>query len=87
VLMQYYVYIIQSLADGSFYIGFTTNITERLREHNQGFSRYTSKKRPWKLVYSETFATKTEALKRERFLKSQRNREFYLRLIASHTVS
>ena len=80
---MFWVYIIQSLKDDSFYIGYSGNIKQRLEYHNKGLSRHTKNKRPWKLVYSETFKTKTEALKRERFLKKQKNRDFYNRLIQS----
>ncbi len=79
--MDYYVYILQSCVDHSYYIGYTYNIDQRLFDHNAGKSRYTSKKIPWKLVYSETFSSKKDALLRERFLKKQRNRSFYVRLI------
>jgi len=77
----FYVYILQSQIDNSFYIGYTTNLDRRLKEHNSGKSRYTAKKIPWILVYSEKSADKTAAINRERFLKKQRNREFYCRLI------
>ena len=80
---MYYVYIIQSKKDSSFYIGFTGNLQRRLEEHNQGKSRYTRTKLPWALVYSEKFDSKSEALKRERFLKNQKNKEFYKKLIRS----
>ena len=79
--MEYWVYIIQSDFDQSFYIGFTSNIEQRLSYHNSGKSRYTSRKMPWKLVYSEKYQTRSEAIKREKFLKKQRNRNFYKRLI------
>jgi putative endonuclease len=79
--MEFYVYILRSKLDGSYYIGYTTDMGRRLDEHNNGLSRYTSKKIPWELVYTEQFQKKSEALKRERFLKSQRNRSFYERLI------
>ncbi len=82
--MKYYVYIIQSQKDNSFYIGYTSNIEKRLYEHNHGSTRYTSGLRPWKLVYKEEFLTKTEALKREKFLKKQRNRKFYETLIGKN---
>jgi|WetSurMetagenome_2_1015567.scaffolds.fasta_scaffold1258645_1 putative endonuclease len=78
---KYFVYILQSLSDESFYIGFTTHVERRLDEHNNGLSRYTSGKIPWKIVYCEEYNTRQKALKREKFLKSQRNREFYKRLI------
>ena len=79
--MKFIVYIIQSENDGSFYIGFTSDIEQRLSYHNSGKSRYTSRKMPWHLVYTETYSTRSEAMRRERFLKKQRNREFYERLI------
>ena len=79
--MVYFVYILQSEADNTYYIGYTTDLERRLEEHNSGLTRYTSKKRPWTLVYVEEFENKTDALKRERFLKKQKNRSFYKRLI------
>ena len=78
---MYYTYILQSEKDQSFYIGYTSNLEHRLYEHNEGFSRYTKHKRPWKIVYFEKFEEKSEAIKRERFLKKQKNRAFYNRLI------
>jgi putative endonuclease len=79
-LKHFYVYIIQSELDNSFYKGFTTNYLNRLDEHNLGFSDYTSRKRPWKLVYVEEFPSKTEALKKEIRLKKQ-NTKYILWLI------
>lgn len=63
--MPNYVYIIQSLADKSYYKGFTENPILRIQRHNNGESTYTSAKCPWVLVYVEIFETKKEALKRE----------------------
>jgi putative endonuclease len=80
---MFYVYILQSGVDESFYIGFTENLERRVNQHNNGESSYTSRKIPWKLVYSEEFSTKTDAIKRERFLKAQKNKVFYQRLIDS----
>ena len=80
---MYYVYIIQSQLDNSFYIGFSENVDARLREHNVGRTNYTSKKRRWILVYVEEYENKTDALRRELFLKRQKNKSFYQRLIES----
>jgi putative endonuclease len=79
----YCVYILQSLYDGSYYIGFSTDVDRRLDEHNSGNSKYTRTKVPWKVVYTEEHESKMKALKREKFLKAQRNREFYQRLVNS----
>jgi len=78
---MFYVYLLQSDVDSTFYVGFTENLEQRLKQHNNGESKYTSRKIPWKLVYFENFETKSEALKRELFLKKQRNKEFYQRLV------
>ena len=83
--MSYYVYILQSAKDSSYYIGYTSNIIRRLSEHNSGKTRYTSKKRPWEIVYFEDFTSKSDAIKREKFLKQQRNRQFYQQLIDDKT--
>ncbi len=79
--MEYVVYILRSEIVDRFYIGYTSNIGRRLEEHNSNQSKYTKNKGTWKLVYTEFFSSKSDAIKRERFLKAQRNREFYLRLI------
>jgi len=78
---MFYVYILQSKKDSSFYIGQTEDLEKRLNFHNQGLSKYTRRKIPWYIVYFEEYKTRTEALKRERFLKKQRNRDFYKSLI------
>jgi putative endonuclease len=80
--MKYYVYILQSLKDDSFYIGYTKDVNKRLLKHNNAKTGYTSKKFPWKVVYSESFNEKADAIKRERFLKNQKNRDFIKRLFS-----
>ncbi len=67
--MSYFVYIIQSEKDHTYYKGFTQNIEKRMFEHNNGLSRYTSLKMPWKLVFIQEFQTKREALIREKQIK------------------
>ena len=67
--MPYYVYVMQSLRDQTFYKGFTENYLERIADHNAGLSQYTSRKVPWKLIYVEEHATKRSALIREKGLK------------------
>ena len=68
-IMEYFVYIIYSPKHDKYYKGFTTNPKARLQRHNEGFSRYTSNFRPWKLVYLEKCIDKKSALIRERKLK------------------
>ena len=74
--MLYYVYILKSLKDNSFYIGQTQNLEERLQRHNKGRSRFTCGKNPWAIVYSEEFSTREEAMKREAEIKNKKSREY-----------
>lgn len=68
--MEYFVYILQC-ADGSLYTGWTTELGRRVGMHNSGkASKYTRSKLPVRLVYYEAVADKSEALKRERAIKS-----------------
>ena len=67
--MAYFVYIIQSEVDNTYYKGFTENPDQRVWQHNNGESRYTSNKTPWRLVYLEECETKREALIREKQIK------------------
>ena len=80
---MFYVYLIQSEVDASFYIGYTSNLELRIKQHKNGESTYSRRKKPWKLVYSEELENKTSALKREKFLKKQKNKDFYYQLIKS----
>ena len=70
---MYFVYVLQSAKDKSYYIGYTSNIEERLWEHNEGRTGYTKLKRPWNLVHQEVFSTRKEAMQREKYLKSLKN--------------
>ncbi|MEM9142246.1 MAG: GIY-YIG nuclease family protein [Bacteroidota bacterium] len=78
---MFIVYILQSNLDDSYYIGQTENLEQRLKYHNDGKSRYTKRKVPWKVVYFEEYKTRKKAISRERFLKKQKNRSFYEKLI------
>ena len=80
---MFYLYILQSEKDNSFYIGYSQNVEQRLEKHNSSKSGYTSTKKPWKIVYTETFETKTEAIKRESEIKRMKSRKYILDLIES----
>ncbi|MFN8208977.1 MAG: GIY-YIG nuclease family protein [Bacteroidales bacterium] len=73
---MYFVYVLKSEVDGSFYKGYTKNLEVRIKEHNSGKSSYTARKIPWKLVYFEQVDTLTEAIARERYFKTGAGRRF-----------
>lgn len=68
--MFYLVYVLQSQKDRNFYIGFTTNIKNRVKDHNNGRNISTRNRKPLKLIYFEGYLNKKDALGREKFLKS-----------------
>lgn len=68
--MHFYIYVLFSLKDGKFYIGFTTNLKDRLSRHARGEVRSTASRRPLKLIYYEYFVNEEDAKAREIFLKS-----------------
>ena len=67
--MAYYVYILKSEVDGTYYKGYTEDYIQRINDHNAGLSTYTAHKVHWQLIYVEEHPTKTEALIREKKLK------------------
>ena len=67
--MSFYVYILVSELDGTYYKGYSTDPLQRLHQHNAGETVSTRFVRPWKLVYVELMESKTAALRREKNLK------------------
>jgi putative endonuclease len=79
----FFVYIIQSKKDGSFYIGQCIDLDYRLSKHNDGFSKYSSTKRPWKLVYFESYPSRSQAIIRENEIKAKKSRRYLEYLIGN----
>jgi putative endonuclease len=68
---MYYVYLIESLTTrGERYVGMTSDLKQRLQEHNEGKSSHTSKFKPWKLSCYVAFSDRSKAEDFERYLKS-----------------
>ncbi|MFH0907814.1 MAG: GIY-YIG nuclease family protein [bacterium] len=81
-------YVLRSLKSGRLYKGQTQDIEQRVRQHNTGKTRSTKAGRPWRLVYSETYAAREQAIERERYFKSLKGgRELKKILAASLTVN
>ena len=85
---MFYVYIIKNYTRDKIYIGQTSNLESRLKRHNgllkNKSKSFTSKNKGlWKLVYSEEYKTRQEAIKREKYLKSGIGRE-YIKSILKH---
>jgi putative endonuclease len=79
---MYSVYVLVSLKDGKHYTGSTSNLERRIKQHNQGKTESTRRRRPFKLIYQEEHLEKEEAEERERFLKSGKGREELKQLLS-----
>ena len=79
---MYTVYVLYSLEYNKIYIGYTSDLQNRLLSHNALATKgYTLRYRPWIIAYTEEFTTKTEAIKREYYLKSTQGRKFIWNMV------
>ena len=73
---MYTVYVLKSITFNKLYIGYTEDLEKRIKDHNKGKTKSIKAYLPYVLVYEEKYADKTEARKRELFLKTGKGREF-----------
>jgi putative endonuclease len=74
--MTFTVYILYTEKDKKHYTGFTSNLEMRLKSHNEFGHDWTSKYRPWKLIFTKEYSDKSEAMQYEKWLKTGVGREF-----------
>ena len=73
---MYYTYALYSLKSNRIYIGHTEDLRQRLTEHNGGIGgKYSSKNKPFKLIFYEAFLAKNDAILQEKFYKTGYGRE------------
>jgi putative endonuclease len=74
---MFYVYLIQSEANPERrYVGFTTDLRQRIKTHNAGGSVHTAKCKPWRLVGYHAFSDKRKAQEFEWYLKTGSGKAF-----------
>lgn len=83
---MFYVYILQSDSDDGLYIGFSTDLRRRLKEHQAGLSFATLYRGPWRLIYYEAYLEEADALGREKYLKSGGGRRFMKVQLRHHLI-
>jgi putative endonuclease len=81
--MQFHVYILQSESSGRYYVGQTKDLAQRVAYHNANYSLALKNRGLWKLVYSEGYATRSEAVRREMQIKRQKDRRFIEELLSA----
>lgn len=82
--MFYYTYILQSQKNGSFYIGYTSDLKKRFNEHNSGKSLATKTFIPYKLIFYEAFLNRIDAKNREEYLKGGYGRKTIKTLLSKY---
>ena len=81
--MNFTVYILFSESKNRYYIGYTSDIEERLKRHNQKSKGFTGNVNDWQLVYIEKYTSKEEAVQRELKIKSWKSKIKIQELIKS----
>ncbi|GGH16702.1 GIY-YIG nuclease family protein [Pedobacter zeae] len=67
---MFYAYILYSAARNKYYVGSTSNLQNRLKKHNTNHSGFTGHTGDWRIVWSEVFATRTQAILKEKEIKN-----------------
>jgi putative endonuclease len=79
--LEYFLYILRSVPSQIYYIGSSDDPKRRLQFHNTIERGFTARYRPWEIVFTKEFSTKTDALRAEKKVKSWKNREMIRKLI------
>ena len=74
--MRYTVYVLYSEKSRKHYTGYTSDLEKRISSHNDFGRGWTTRYRPWNIIYTRQFESKSEAIVHEKWLKSGRGREF-----------
>jgi len=83
---MYSVYIIYNVVTKKFYVGFTSNIEDRIKHHNSGATRSTRGKGYWEVVYQEHFEEKRDAWLREKQIKKYKGGNAFKKLISGRVA-
>lgn len=78
---MFHVYVLRSKKDGDLYMGFTQNLHQRIAAHTAGSVISTKGRRPLQLLFIETFANKYDALRRERYFKTNEGKKMLKRIL------
>jgi len=71
---MHYVYVLLSEKDGKFYIGFTSDLKRRLKEHKDGKAQSTKSRHPLKLLFYEAHLSEKDARRRESYFKTSKGK-------------
>jgi putative endonuclease len=78
---MYHAYVLKSIEHNYFYKGHCKDLESRILQHNSGMTDSIKPYIPFKLIYSESFETEIEAIKREKYFKTAAGRRFLKKVI------
>lgn len=82
---MFYTYCLQSEKDKEeLYFGFTSDLKNRVKEHNSGLNISTKPYIPWKLIYYEACLLESDARRREKYLKTNMGRRMFKRRLKDY---
>ena len=84
--LPYCVYVLYSLKDNKQYIGYTTNLEKRIRDHNAGRTTSTAPRRPLELIFCEYYNNRQDAMRREKYFKTTAGKKA-LKLMLRETLN
>ncbi|OGX17915.1 MAG: hypothetical protein A3K83_08000 [Omnitrophica WOR_2 bacterium RBG_13_44_8b] len=82
---MHYVYVLRSVEDEKFYIGYTSDLARRIEEHKRGGVHTTSRLSDPKLIFYESFISERDALRREKYFKTTKGKKA-LKLILRDSI-
>ncbi len=81
---MHYVYVLKSQKDEKMYTGCTNDLKARLEKHNAGYVASTKDRRPLKIIFYEAFLNKSDAFKREQWLKTGWGRNHLNKILSNY---
>jgi putative endonuclease len=81
--MSYYLYILKSKTADRYYVGSSANPYTRLGYHNTIEKGFTSRYRPWEIVFTKEYSSKEEAVFAEKKIKSWKRKDIIIKVITS----
>lgn len=82
----FYVYVLRNEERNFIYIGYSENLKQRVQEHNEGKVQSTKFYKPLKLIFYEAYLTKSDAKRREKYLKSNKGRTTLTTMLKDYFV-
>jgi putative endonuclease len=81
---MYYVYVLRSVVDSNFYVGYSSDLNKRLQQHEKGLVSSTKNRRPLVLVYYEASLNQQDAIHREKYLKTSWGKRYIKTRMANY---